>query len=82
METIVSPWLKARSLGVTGGANNTRTQVVTLREGVDVLVGTPGRVSWLVKEGHVDTSDLAGGGLLGFIGVYRGSLGSIGVYWG
>ena len=48
--------LRSRSLAVTAGA--TRTQIDTLKEGCDVIIGTPGRVGWLVSEGYLETDDL------------------------
>ena len=51
--------LRSRSLAVTGGGDRfARTQIDALKEGVDVVVGTPGRVAWLVESGKLDVRDL------------------------
>ena len=50
--------LRCRSLAVTGGEKNSRTQIETIREGCDVVVGTPGRIGWLVQQKKLDPSDL------------------------
>jgi ATP-dependent RNA helicase DDX18/HAS1 len=49
--------LKCRSLAMTGG-NQGKTQTQTLKEGVDVVVGTPGRVGHLVDVGKLLVDDL------------------------
>jgi ATP-dependent RNA helicase DDX18/HAS1 len=49
--------LRCRSLAMTGG-NEGKTQTQTLKEGVDVVVGTPGRVSHLVEVGKLEVNDL------------------------
>ena len=49
--------LKCRSLAMTGG-NQGKTQTQTLKEGVDVVVGTPGRVGHLVDVGKLEVDDL------------------------
>ena len=49
--------LRCRSLAMTGG-NQGKTQTRALKEGVDVVVGTPGRVGHLVDVGKLDTRDL------------------------
>ena len=49
--------LKCRSLAMTGG-NQGKTQTQTLKEGVDVVVGTPGRVGHLLDVGKLEVDDL------------------------
>lgn len=49
--------LKLRHAVVFGGVNQ-RKQVAALREGVDVLVATPGRLLDLINQGHVDLSEV------------------------
>ena len=49
--------LRCRSLAMTGG-NEGKTQTRALKEGVDVVIGTPGRVAHLVEVGKLETRDL------------------------
>ena len=49
--------LRCRSLAMTGG-NQGKTQTQALKEGIDVVVGTPGRVSHLLDVGKIDVSEL------------------------
>ena len=49
--------LKCRSLAMTGG-NQGKTQTQALKEGVDVVVGTPGRVGHLLDVGKLEVDDL------------------------
>ncbi|OWM63227.1 hypothetical protein CDL15_Pgr010627 [Punica granatum] len=46
-----------RSMVVTGGFKQ-RTQLENLEEGVDVLIATPGRFMYLIKEGFVEQTNL------------------------
>lgn len=46
-----------RSLVVTGGFRQ-RTQLENLRHGLDVLIATPGRFMFLLKEGHLNLTSL------------------------
>ena len=48
----------ARVLAIYGGRSY-EPQVDTLRAGVDVVVGTPGRLLDLVQQGHLDLSEVA-----------------------
>lgn len=41
-----------------GGENVTKKQIQELREGVEIVVGTPGRVEHMVKEGKLDVSQV------------------------
>ena len=54
IRTLSRGGLRCRSLAVTGGDKNSRTQIETIREGCDVVVGTPGRVGWLVQQKKPD----------------------------
>ena len=58
IRTLSRGGLRCRSLAVTGGEKNSRTQIEVIREGCDVVVGTPGRVGWLVESGKLDPADL------------------------
>ena len=58
IRTLSRGGLRCRSLAVTGGEKNSRTQIETIREGCDVVVGTPGRIGWLVQQKKLDPSDL------------------------
>jgi ATP-dependent RNA helicase RhlE len=49
--------LNLRHAVVFGGVNQ-RKQVSALREGVDVLVATPGRLLDLINQGHIDLSEV------------------------
>ena len=49
--------LKCRSLAMTGG-NKGKTQTQALKEGIDVVVGTPGRVGHLLDVGKLEVDDL------------------------
>ncbi len=49
--------LNLRHAVVFGGVNQ-RKQVSSLREGVDVLVATPGRLLDLINQGHIDLSEV------------------------
>lgn len=42
---------------VTGG-HRQKTQLESLQEGVDVLIATPGRFIYLIKEGFLQLSSL------------------------
>ncbi|KAK4786852.1 hypothetical protein SAY86_010685 [Trapa natans] len=46
-----------RSMVVTGGFKQ-RTQLDNLEEGVDVLIATPGRFTYLIKEGFLELTNL------------------------
>ncbi|PRQ39703.1 putative RNA helicase [Rosa chinensis] len=46
-----------RSMVVTGG-HRQKTQLESLQEGVDVLIATPGRFIYLIKEGFLQLSNL------------------------
>ncbi|PRQ38176.1 putative RNA helicase [Rosa chinensis] len=46
-----------RSMVVTGG-HRQKTQLESLQEGVDVLIATPGRFMYLIKEGFLQLSNL------------------------
>lgn len=41
----------------TGGFRQ-KTQLENLKQGIDVLIVTPGRFTFLVKEGHLQLSDI------------------------
>ena len=58
IRTLSRGGLRCRSLAVTGGEKNSRTQIETIREGCDVVVGTPGRIGWLVQQKKLDPGDL------------------------
>ena len=49
--------LKLRHAVVFGGVNQ-RKQVAAMREGVDVLIATPGRLLDLINQGHIDLSEV------------------------
>ncbi|MEX0875914.1 MAG: DEAD/DEAH box helicase [Phycisphaerales bacterium] len=49
--------LKLRHAVVFGGVNQ-RKQVAAMREGIDVLVATPGRLHDLIQQGHIDLSEI------------------------
>ena len=49
--------LKLRHAVVFGGVNQ-RKQVAAMREGVDVLIATPGRLHDLIQQGHIDLSEI------------------------
>lgn len=46
-----------RSMAVTGGFRQ-KTQLENLEEGVDVLIATPGRLMFLMKEGFLQLLNL------------------------
>ncbi|XP_010558822.1 PREDICTED: DEAD-box ATP-dependent RNA helicase 50 [Tarenaya hassleriana] len=46
-----------RSMVVTGGFKQ-KTQLENLEQGVDVLIATPGRFMFLIKEGHLELTNL------------------------
>ncbi|KAH6795471.1 hypothetical protein C2S51_036457 [Perilla frutescens var. frutescens] len=46
-----------RSMVATGGFRQ-KTQLDNLKQGIDVLIATPGRFMFLVKEGHLQLSDI------------------------
>lgn len=50
--------LKHLRHAVVFGGVNQRKQVAAMREGVDVLVATPGRLLDLINQGHVDLSEV------------------------
>lgn len=50
--------LKHLRHAVVFGGVNQRKQVATLREGIDVLVATPGRLLDLINQGHADLSEV------------------------
>lgn len=41
----------------TGGFRQ-KTQLENLKQGIDVLIATPGRFTFLVNEGHLQLSDI------------------------
>ena len=49
--------LRSRSL-LANNVSKSRTQIEALAEGVDIVVGTPGRVARLIQEGKMDTDDV------------------------
>ncbi len=49
--------LKLRHAVVFGGVNQ-RKQVAAMREGVDVLIATPGRLHDLIQQGHIDLGEI------------------------
>ncbi len=50
-------YLKLRTMTVFGGVSQNK-QVTQLRQGVHVLVATPGRLLDLIEQGHIDLSDV------------------------
>ncbi len=56
--TLAGAPVGARVLAIYGGRSY-EPQVDTLRAGVDVVVGTPGRLLDLVQQGHLDLSEVA-----------------------
>ncbi len=50
--------LKHLRHAVVFGGVNQRKQVAAMREGVDVLIATPGRLLDLINQGHVDLSEV------------------------
>ena len=55
--------MTARVLGVYGGVN-INTQKLLVYEGVDILVGTPGRVMDLMKDAVLNLKDLKNSSLM------------------
>ena len=49
--------LRSRSL-LANNVSKPRTQIEALMEGVDIVVGTPGRVVRLIEEGKMETTDV------------------------
>ena len=49
--------LRSRSL-LANNVSKSRTQIEALADGVDVVVGTPGRVARLIQEGKMETDDV------------------------
>lgn len=41
----------------TGGFRQ-KTQLESLKQGIDVMIATPGRFTFLVNEGHLQLSDI------------------------
>lgn len=56
LESTVSV-MKLRTLAITGGASYSR-QKRALQEGVDIVVGTPGRMNDLLSQGSLDLSQI------------------------
>ncbi|XP_047947970.1 DEAD-box ATP-dependent RNA helicase 50 isoform X1 [Salvia hispanica] len=46
-----------RSMVATGGFRQ-KTQLESLKQGIDVMIATPGRFTFLVNEGHLQLSDI------------------------
>lgn len=52
------PAPQLREMLLIGGEGVTKSQIQALRDGVEIVVGTPGRVEHMVKEGKLDVSQV------------------------